>query len=87
MIVTRISDADAGEFSDQVRQQLLAKPAVLYSAAGVMLVLGLIPGMPWMPFLAFAAVLVLGGWAMAPYGGSARSDGNQRAAPGLEPAF
>ncbi len=65
VIVTRISDADAGEFSDQVRQQLLAKPAVLYSAAGVMLVLGLIPGMPWMPFLAFAAVLVLGGWAMA----------------------
>ena len=70
VIVTRISDADAGEFSDQVRQQLLAKPAVLYSAAGVMLVLGLIPGMPWMPFLAFAAVLVLGGWAMAqPPGG------------------
>ena len=69
VIVTRISDADAGEFSDQVRQQLLAKPAVLYSAAGVMLVLGLIPGMPWMPFLAFAAVLVLGGWAMAKQSG------------------
>jgi flagellar biosynthesis protein FlhA len=30
-----------------------------------MLVLGLIPGMPWLPFLAFASVLVLGGWVMA----------------------
>lgn len=65
VIVTRISDADAGEFPDQVRQQLLAKPTVLYSAAVVMLVLGLIPGMPWLPFLAFASVLVLGGWVMA----------------------
>ncbi|MEX8192268.1 flagellar biosynthesis protein FlhA [Comamonas guangdongensis] len=65
VIVTRISDADAGEFSEQVHQQLLAKPSVLYGAAAVMLVLGLIPGMPWLPFLAFAAVLVLGGWVMA----------------------
>lgn len=63
IIVTRLSDA--GEFSDQVQQQMLSKPTVLYSAAAVMLVLGLIPGMPWLPFLTFAAVLVLAGWMMA----------------------
>lgn len=63
IIVTRLSDA--GEFSDQVQQQMLSKPSVLYSAAAVMLVLGLIPGMPWLPFLTFAAVLVLAGWMMA----------------------
>ncbi|MBQ0132042.1 MAG: FHIPEP family type III secretion protein, partial [Comamonas sp.] len=63
IIVTRLSDA--GEFSDQVKQQMLSNPSVLYSAAAVMLVLGLIPGMPWLPFLSFAAVLVLAGWMMA----------------------
>lgn len=63
IIVTRLSDA--AEFSEQVQQQMLANPSVLYSAAAVMLVLGLIPGMPWLPFLTFAAVLVLAGWMMA----------------------
>lgn len=63
IIVTRLSDA--GEFSEQVKQQMLANPSALYSAAAVMLVLGLIPGMPWAPFLAFAAVLVFAGWRMS----------------------
>ena len=63
IIVTRLSDSS--ELQDQVKQQMLANPSVLYSAAAVMLVLGLIPGMPWAPFLAFAAVLVLAGWYMS----------------------
>jgi flagellar biosynthesis protein FlhA len=63
IIVTRVSDA--GNVESQLNEQLLAAPGVLYSAAAVMLVLGLIPGMPALPFLAFAAVLTYGGWAMA----------------------
>ncbi|CAM3555059.1 flagellar biosynthesis protein FlhA [Paracidovorax anthurii] len=63
IIVTRISDS--GQFEDQVGQQLLASPSVLYGAAGLMLVLGLIPGMPWPTFLCFAAVLTYVGWRMA----------------------
>ena len=58
IIVTRISDS--GNFEAQVSEQMLASPQVLYSAAGVMLILALIPGMPWMAFASFAVAL---GWA------------------------
>ena len=57
IIVTRISDDDGSDFESQVGQQLLASPNVLFSAAAVMVVLGLVPGMPWAMFLTFAAVL------------------------------
>ncbi len=57
IIVTRISDSDASGFEAQVGEQLLASPNVLFSAAAVMVILGLVPGMPWLMFLSFAAVL------------------------------
>ncbi|SCK17437.1 flagellar biosynthesis protein FlhA [Vogesella sp. LIG4] len=60
IIVTRISDS--GDFEQQVSSQLLASPSVLYSAAGVMFVLAIIPGMPWFSFLAFSALLAYVGW-------------------------
>jgi flagellar biosynthesis protein FlhA len=62
IIVTRVSDS--GDFEQQVGKQMLASPGVLYGAAGMMLVLGLIPGMPWLPFLSFAAVLAFAAWRM-----------------------
>jgi flagellar biosynthesis protein FlhA len=62
IIVTRVSDS--GEFEQQVSEQMLASPQVLYSAAGVMLVLALIPGMPWMAFSAFAVALAYAAWRM-----------------------
>ena len=55
ILVTRISDS--GDFEQQVGSQLLASPPVLFSAAGMMVVLALIPGMPWLMFMLFAAVL------------------------------
>jgi len=55
ILVTRISDS--GDFEEQVGGQLLAQPQVLFSAAGVMIVLALVPGMPKLPFFAFAAAL------------------------------
>ena len=55
ILVTRISDS--GDFEQQVGGQLLASPPVLFSAAGMMVVLALIPGMPWLMFMLFAAVL------------------------------
>lgn len=62
IIVTRVSDS--GDFETQVRSQLLASPQALYSAAALMLVLGLIPGMPWVSFLGFAAVLAFVAWRL-----------------------
>jgi flagellar biosynthesis protein FlhA len=62
IIVTRVSDS--GDLERQVGSQLLASPGVLYGAAAMMLVLGLIPGMPWLTFLVFAAVLAFAAWRM-----------------------
>ncbi|XAH22458.1 flagellar biosynthesis protein FlhA [Xylophilus sp. GW821-FHT01B05] len=62
IIVTRISDS--GQFEQQVGSQLLASPTVLYGAAGLMLALGLIPGMPWPTFLCFAGALGYVAWRM-----------------------
>ncbi|GAB3185584.1 flagellar biosynthesis protein FlhA [Hydrogenophaga aquatica] len=63
IIVTRISDS--GDMEKQVTSQMLASPSVLYSAAGLMAALALIPGMPRLTFLAFAAVLGFAAWRMS----------------------
>lgn len=63
IIVTRISDS--GDMEQQVSSQLLASPAVLSSAAGVMVLLAIIPGMPWLPFLSFAAALGYAAWRLS----------------------
>ncbi|ATQ74667.1 flagellar biosynthesis protein FlhA [Massilia violaceinigra] len=62
ILVTRISDS--GDFEQQVGGQLLASPAVLYSASGMMLALAMVPGMPWMMFGIFAIVLGYVGWRL-----------------------
>jgi flagellar biosynthesis protein FlhA len=62
ILVTRISDS--GDFEQQVSGQLLASPAVLLSASGMMVALALIPGMPWMMFMLFALVLGYVGWRL-----------------------
>ncbi|HYR24657.1 MAG TPA: flagellar biosynthesis protein FlhA [Aquabacterium sp.] len=62
IIVTRMSDA--GDFQQQIGSQLLASPSVLYSAAALMGILAVIPGMPWLTFLGFAVVLAFAGWRM-----------------------
>jgi flagellar biosynthesis protein FlhA len=61
-LVTRISDS--GDFEKQVSGQLLAQPNVLFSAAGVMVILALVPGMPWFFFMVFAAALGYVGWKL-----------------------
>jgi flagellar biosynthesis protein FlhA len=62
ILVTRISDS--GDFEKQVSGQLLAQPSVLFSAAAVMIVLGLVPGMPFLVFMVFAAALGYAGWKL-----------------------
>ncbi|PQO89879.1 flagellar biosynthesis protein FlhA [Massilia phosphatilytica] len=63
ILVTRISDS--GEFEEQIEGQLLANPSVLYSAAGVMLILAMVPGMPSLFFMVFAAAIGYVGWKLA----------------------
>jgi flagellar biosynthesis protein FlhA len=63
ILVTRISDS--GDFEQQIGGQLLAQPQVLYSAAGVMVILALVPGMPWFFFMVFAGVLGYVGYRLS----------------------
>jgi flagellar biosynthesis protein FlhA len=62
ILVTRIGES--GDLEKQVGGQLLAQPAVLFSAAGVMVILGLVPGMPTVTFFIFAAVVGYVGWKL-----------------------
>lgn len=60
IIVTRVSDGE--DVSDEIKTQLLAKPAVLYTAAFVMFILAVVPGMPHIAFLSFTALLLFAAW-------------------------
>ena len=62
IIVTRVSDDDSSGISDDIQRQLLAKPATLYTAAFVMFVLAVVPGMPHAAFLIFTALLLFTAW-------------------------
>ena len=62
ILVTRISDS--GDFEQQVGSQVLTSPQVMLSAAGMMLILALVPGMPWQMFGPFALVLAYVGWKL-----------------------
>jgi len=64
IIVTRVSESEGADFESQVGQQLLASPNVLFSASAVMVIIGLVPGMPKLSFLTFAAALAYVGWRM-----------------------
>ncbi|HDM8146074.1 TPA: flagellar biosynthesis protein FlhA [Vibrio harveyi] len=61
IIVTRINDSDNG-MSETMHKQLLATPATLFTVAGIMVVIGIVPGMPHFAFFTFAAVLAFAGW-------------------------
>ncbi|RCS58210.1 flagellar biosynthesis protein FlhA [Parvibium lacunae] len=60
LVVSRVGDGK--DIGSQVAQQLLAKPQVLMISGGVIGALGLIPNMPHLVFLIFAAGLVALGW-------------------------
>ncbi|MCH1929357.1 flagellar biosynthesis protein FlhA [Shewanella sp. A25] len=63
IIVTRMNDEE--DMSETVGRQLLASPRVVATAAGVMFVLGIVPGMPTLAFLSFAAVLGYVAWRLS----------------------
>ena len=62
MVISRVGkDADMGR---QIVQQLFMSPKVLGITAGVMIMLGLIPGMPHTVFLLMGALLGWGAWSL-----------------------
>jgi flagellar biosynthesis protein FlhA len=63
IIVTRINESS--DITTQVQRQLLATPSTLYTVAGIMVVIGLVPGMPHMAFLGFGGLIAFIGWCVA----------------------
>ena len=63
IIVTRVSSSET--MRDQVVSQLFGNPAAISVAAGVIGLLGLIPGMPNLAFLTLAAIGGTGAWWIA----------------------
>ncbi len=60
IIVTRVSAAQ--DMGEEVNRQLLSNPRALFTVAGVIGVMGLVPGMPSTVFLLLAAVMGGLGW-------------------------
>lgn len=63
IVISRVSTTQ--DIGEQIVEQLLLKPAVLYITAAILGVLGLIPGMPHFAFLALAGGLAWIGSAIA----------------------
>lgn len=63
IIVTRVNDES--EMQDQIKRQMLSSPRVIATVGVVMLILGLIPGMPKLAFITFAAVMIFVAWRVS----------------------
>ncbi|WP_440467892.1 flagellar biosynthesis protein FlhA [Pseudomonas sp. YH-1] len=63
IIVTRVNES--AEITSLVRRQMLASPSLLYTVAGILVVLGLVPGMPHIAFFAFAALVAFIAWRLS----------------------
>ena len=62
MVISRVGKED--EMGQQIVQQLFASPRVFAVAAAILLLLGLIPGMPNLVFLGMGSALGYAAWAM-----------------------
>ncbi len=67
LLVTRVagSGAEGDDIGKQLSTQLLRSPQAIAITAGLLGVMGIIPGMPHVPFLALAAALGYGAWWLA----------------------
>jgi flagellar biosynthesis protein FlhA len=64
MVVTRVGDGDGEDISQQFITQMFSNPKVLGITAGIIGMLGLIPGMPNLVFILLALTLGSSAWFM-----------------------
>ncbi|MEN0058772.1 MAG: flagellar biosynthesis protein FlhA [Bdellovibrio sp.] len=65
-IVTRTSNSDK-DMGAEVTSQLMVNPRAIMIAGGVLILLGVIPGLPTLPFLTMGAILAGLSWAIKRY--------------------
>ncbi|HHY93327.1 MAG TPA: EscV/YscV/HrcV family type III secretion system export apparatus protein, partial [Firmicutes bacterium] len=63
IIVTRA--ASQGNLGQEITRQVFTDPKVLFVAAGILAVLGIVPGLPHVAFLALAGVFAFLAWRLA----------------------
>ncbi|MEJ6655789.1 MAG: flagellar biosynthesis protein FlhA [Pseudomonas sp.] len=63
IMVTRVSTSE--DMGGQVKRQMFASPKALGIAAAIMIVMGLIPGMPHLSFLSLGAMAAVGAYFIA----------------------
>ncbi|MCC7410888.1 MAG: flagellar biosynthesis protein FlhA [Gammaproteobacteria bacterium] len=81
VIVTRVSSAS--DMGEQIIAQLFANPRTLAVTAGVLGLMGVIPGMPNAAFLTFAGVSGAGAWMLAEHARQRRRVTEQAPPPAL----
>jgi flagellar biosynthesis protein FlhA len=91
IVVSRVGTNQ--DLSEQILGQLFSRPQVMYVTAGVLAVLGIIPGMPHLAFLLMAAIAAGLAWyseqlqlQAAMGGASAKTGGGAGVSPGAPPA-
>ena len=62
LLTTRVSGHDRSGLGGQIERELLSSPKSLGAAAGFSIALGLLPGLPIVPFAAIALLLAALGW-------------------------
>ena len=62
IIVTRVNTAQ--DMGDQIMLQLFKEPKALIIASGILLTLGIVPGMPHFVFILLGSLGMLGAWVM-----------------------
>ena len=60
IMVTRVTDAE--EMGEQLGRQMFGSPKALAVTAGILITMGLVPGMPHLAFLSLGSAAVLGVW-------------------------
>jgi flagellar biosynthesis protein FlhA len=63
ILVTRVNDADQS-LGDEIGGQMFQNPKVIITMGVLMLVMGMVPGLPNLPFLVIGAVALMGGFVL-----------------------
>jgi len=82
LIVSRVGDDDIGQ---QIAGQLFSIPRALGLTSAVLAVLGLIPGMPHIPFLILSGLCGWGAWALAKVAARPKPVADEQAAKAVQP--
>ena len=78
IIVTRVaSEEEGGHLGRDIGLQVMAQPKAIAIAAGLLLLLAVVPGLPGVPFVTLGVVLGLIAWRLlrAPSAGAGRGGG------------